>query len=272
MESKKSTVDPREVEQFSRIAEEWWDPHGKFKPLHDINPVRVEWILERVQGSGIRNQKQESSPTPDPRTLSSLRLLDIGCGGGLICEPMARLGAHVTGIDASEKNIAVAKLHAKRSGLDINYRCTTAEALVNESWVMGHGSNTSLTTHDSKPMTYDVVLALEIVEHVSDVELFVKSCAHLVKPGGLIIMSTLNRTLKSYAMAIVGAEYVLRLLPRGTHDWNRFLKPHELCRKLMKYDIEIVDMTGLAMNPLSWTWELSPKDLGVNYMVCGIKK
>lgn len=235
MEPKTSTVDAEEVEQFSRIAGEWWNPHGKFKPLHEINPVRLSWMQEKIG------------------TVSGKSLLDIGCGGGLVCEPMARLGANVTGIDASEKNIAVAKLHAEQSGLTIDYRATTAEDLA--------ASGTA----------YDVVLALEIVEHVADVDLFVKSCAQLVKPGGLIIMSTLNRTLKSYAFAIVGAEYVLRWLPRGTHDWKKFLQPAELCRSLQKNNIAITEMTGMVLNPLTWKWHMNPKDLDVNYLVAGKK-
>jgi len=239
MESKTGTVDADEVEQFSRIASEWWNPHGKFKPLHDLNPTRIGWIKNRIQDSGFRIQ--------------DIHLLDIGCGGGLICEPMARLGASVTGIDASGKNIAVAKLHAEGAGLTIDYRATTAEDLADSG------------------TQFDVVLALEIVEHVADVELFVKSCARLVKPGGLIIMSTLNRSLKAYAFAIVGAEYVMRLLPRGTHDWKKFLKPSELCRALQRNDIVIEEMTGMVLDPLTWKWRLNPKDLDVNYLVAGKK-
>lgn len=251
MESKSSTVDKEEVEQFSRIASEWWNPHGKFKPLHDIGPVRLEWIIKgiRHQASGI----SEKSPSPMPNSLKNVRLLDIGCGGGLISEPLARLGANVTGIDASEKNIAVAKLHAEQSGIAVDYRATTAEDLL------------------ATGAKYDVVLALEIVEHVANVDLFVKCCAELVKPGGIIIMSTLNRTFKSYAFAIVGAEYVMRVLPRGTHDWNKFLKPAELCRALQKNDITISEMTGLVLDPLSWKWKLKASDLDVNYLVAGKK-
>lgn len=232
---KHSTVDPSEIEKFSRIADEWWDPRGKFKPLHDLNPARIEWIRDRAHPSGKT-------------------LLDIGCGGGLVCEPMARLGAKVTGIDASEKNIKVASLHAEQSGLDIDYRCTAAEELLDSG------------------AQFDVVLALEIVEHVADVPAFIAACAGLVKPGGLLIMSTLNRTVKSYAMAIIGAEYVLRLLPRGTHDWNKFLKPHELHRHMSNSGIEVREMTGLVLNPLAWKWETNPKDLDVNYMLMGCKK
>lgn len=238
MESKTSTVDAAEVEQFSRIASEWWSPYGKFKPLHDINPLRIGWIQGKIGDGQIPGKT----------------LLDIGCGGGLVCEPFARLGAKVTGIDASEKNIEVAKLHAGQSGLAIDYRCTAAEALA------------------ATGAQYDVVLALEIIEHVANIDLFVQSCAALVKPGGLIVMSTINRTFKAYAFAIIGAEVVMRVLPRGTHDWKKFLKPSELCRALQHHHITIDEMTGMVMNPLKWKWELHSKDLDVNYLVAGTKK
>jgi 2-polyprenyl-6-hydroxyphenyl methylase / 3-demethylubiquinone-9 3-methyltransferase len=238
MKTKNSTVDAAEVEQFSRIADEWWQPHGKFKPLHDMGPVRIGWIKAQIE---------RHFP------LEGLHLLDIGCGGGLMCEPFARLGASVTGIDASEKNIGVAKAHAEQFGLLIDYRATTAEALAESG------------------TPYDVVLALEIVEHVADVELFVVSCAKLVKPGGLLIMSTLNRTMKSYAFAIIGAEYVMRLLPRGTHHWNKFLKPSELCRSITRNNLSVDAMTGMIMHPLSWKWQLSSSDLDVNYVVAAKK-
>jgi len=230
-----STVDADEIERFSRIADEWWDERGKFKPLHRINPVRIGYILE------------QAGP------LEGLRLLDIGCGGGLIAEPMARLGASVTAIDASEKNIKVASLHAERGGLTIDYRCTTAEDLL------------------ATGAPFDVVLSLEIVEHVADVEAFVAAACGLVKPGGLMIWSTLNRTAKSYALAIVGAEYVLRWLPRGTHTWSKFLKPSELCTQLRRNDMELVDMTGMVMNPLTFKWELNARDVSVNYLLAARK-
>ncbi|MDX2113146.1 MAG: bifunctional 2-polyprenyl-6-hydroxyphenol methylase/3-demethylubiquinol 3-O-methyltransferase UbiG [Alphaproteobacteria bacterium] len=244
MESKSSTIDPREVEQFSKIADEWWDPRGKFKPLHDINPLRIEWIKERVQGAGLG--------------LQGASLVDIGCGGGLMCEPFARLGAKVTGIDASEKNIAVAKPHAERSGLDIDYRCMTAEDLV--SSVIRHPSS-----------GFDIVLALEIIEHVADVPLFVASCCQLVRPGGLLFISTINRTPMSYVKAIIGAEYVLRLLPRGTHDWKKFLRPSEIERELSKHGAELCEMSGMVLNPLKWQWYWDPKDLSVNYIMMARK-
>ncbi len=234
-----NTVDKDEIERFSRIADEWWDPHGKFAPLHRINPLRVEWITNRIQDSGFRIQE--------------ISLLDIGCGGGLISEPMAKLGMQVTGIDASEKNITVAKLHAEKSGLNIDYRCTTAEDLL--------GTQTQ----------YDIVLALEIIEHVADIPAFVACVCKLAKPGGLVIFSTLNRTAKAYAFAIVGAEYVLRWLPRGTHTWNKFVKPSELSRHLRTNNAEVKDMTGMVMNPLTMKWELKENDLSVNYLITAVK-
>jgi 2-polyprenyl-6-hydroxyphenyl methylase/3-demethylubiquinone-9 3-methyltransferase len=187
------------------------------------------------------------------RSLAGLTLLDIGCGGGLLCEPMARLGAKVTGIDASEKNIAVASLHAQKMRLDIDYRCATAETLLESGNV------------------YDVVLALEIIEHVADTAVFLRSCAALVKPGGLLFMSTLNRTAKSYGLAIIGAEYVLRWLPRGTHQWQKFLKPSELCEGLRKEGMDIIHMTGMAFSPLRNAWNLSDTDLGVNYILTAVR-
>ncbi|MCE2926174.1 MAG: bifunctional 2-polyprenyl-6-hydroxyphenol methylase/3-demethylubiquinol 3-O-methyltransferase UbiG [Rickettsiales bacterium] len=254
MEPKTSTVDAAEVEQFSKIASEWWNPKGKFKPLHDINPHRIEWILERLAVCSSQFAEDANNPPTanrQPLTLKGLRLLDIGCGGGLMCEPFARLGAQVTGIDASEKNISVAKLHAEQSGLRIDYRCTTAEA------------------HDTSG--YDVIFALEIIEHVADVPLFVESCCKLLKPGGLIFISTINRTPMSYVKAIIGAEYVLRLLPRGTHDWNKFLRPSEIERELSKHSVDVVEMSGMVLNPLKWEWYWNPKDLSVNYMMMSRK-
>ncbi len=237
-----TTIDPDEIERFSRIASQWWDVHGKFKPLHVINPIRIGYIREQVtKHFGI---------APDaPAPFSTLSLLDIGCGGGLISEPMARLGATVTGIDASEKNIKVASLHAQQSALDIDYRATSAEAL-GESGVR-----------------YDVVLALEIIEHVADIPAFVAACCKLLKPNGLMVWSTINRTPKSYALAIVGAEYVLRWLPRGTHTWAKFVKPSELHEQLRKNGLGVTDMTGMTMNPLNFKWKLTKNDLSVNYLL-----
>jgi 2-polyprenyl-6-hydroxyphenyl methylase/3-demethylubiquinone-9 3-methyltransferase len=271
MKAQTNTVDHSEIEKFSAMASEWWNPHGKFKPLHAINPLRIEWIRERIQDSGFRIQEESNinSPNPEsriPAPLKGIRLLDIGCGGGLISEPMARLGALVTGIDASEKNIAVAKLHAERSGLSIDYRCTTAEQLLEDS-----GKNISPESRILNPVPFNVVLALEIVEHVADVDAFVAASAALLKPGGLMIYSTLNRTAKSFALAIVGAEYVLRWLPRGTHSFEKFLRPSELCAHLRHNNIEVTEMTGMVMSPLNFKWRMDAKDLGVNYLVAGKK-
>ncbi|MEQ1704653.1 MAG: bifunctional 2-polyprenyl-6-hydroxyphenol methylase/3-demethylubiquinol 3-O-methyltransferase UbiG [Rickettsiales bacterium] len=235
-----SSVDAEEIERFSRIAEEWWDTGGKFAPLHSMNPVRIEYIKDMIIKHFV--------------AMDSLSLLDIGCGGGLIAEPMARLGAKVTAIDASEKNIKVAGLHAEKMGLAIDYRCTTAEDLATSG------------------ASFDVVLSLEIVEHVADIDLFIKSACKLLKPDGIIILSTLNRTVKSYALAIVGAEYIMRMLPVGTHTWNKFLRPSELCRLLEQNQIEIDELMGMVMNPISWKWRLDSKDLAVNYLVVGKKK
>ena len=245
-DSPHTTIDPAEIERFSRIAEEWWDPAGKFAPLHRLNPVRIGYIRDRV---AAHRQRDALSGSP----LAGLDLLDIGCGGGLLCEPMTRLGARVTGIDAAERNIATASLHAEGQGLAIDYRATTAEALAESG------------------KQYDVVLALEIVEHVADVALFLRCCCRLVKPGGLLFLSTLNRTPKAWVLAIAGAEYVLRWLPRGTHDWKKFLKPSEVVRGLRGGDIETREIVGVVYSPLSRTWSLNTGDLDVNYMLYGTK-
>ena len=241
------TVDPAEVERFSRIADEWWDPAGKFAPLHRLNPVRIGYIRDRV-AAHWRRDALSGHP------LEGLSLLDIGCGGGLLSEPMTRLGARVTGVDASARNVAVASLHAERQGLAVDYRQGTAEALAAEG------------------ARFDVVLALEIVEHVSDVGLFLRSCGEMVKPGGLLFLSTLNRTAKAWALAIVGAEYVLGWLPRGTHDWKKFLKPSEVARGLRAGGIEIDDIVGVVYSPLGRQWSLNKGDLDVNYMLSGVAR
>lgn len=245
-----STIDPEEVGQFNAIASEWWDERGKFAPLHRMNATRIGYIRDRINtqfgqlvgGSGV-------SATP----LKNLSLLDVGCGGGLICEPMARLGANVTGVDAGDANIATAKAHAEQSGLTIDYRATTAEDLA------------------AQRLQYDVVLALEIVEHVADPALFYQCLAQLVKPGGLLIMSTLNRTLKSYAMAIVGAEYVLRWLPRGTHDWNKFIRPSEMANSMASQGLTVIDSCGITYHPIHQKFALHPTDLAVNYLITAKK-
>ncbi len=238
------TVDPAEVERFSRIADEWWDPAGKFAPLHRLNPVRIAYIRDRVAAHW-----QRDALNGEP--LTGLSLLDIGCGGGLISEPMTRLGASVTGVDASARNIATASVHATRQDLAIDYRQGTAEALAESG------------------AQFDVVLALEIVEHVADVDLFLRSCGRLVKPGGLLFLSTLNRTAKAWVLAIAGAEYVLGWLPRGTHDWKKFLKPSEVTRGLRAGGIDPQEIVGVVYAPLSRKWSLNRNDLDVNYMLYG---
>ena len=235
------TVDAAEIARFSAIADAWWDPNGKFRPLHVFNPVRIKFIRDAILGHFGRQGG-------DLRPLQGLRLLDIGCGGGLLCEPLVRLGATVTGIDAAERNIEVARLHAAQSGLEIDYRCMTAEALVEAG------------------ETFDVVLSMEVVEHVADPDLFLACVGRLTRPGGLAVAATLNRTAKSFALAIVGAEYVLRWLPRGTHDWRKFLRPAELARGLRRGGLAVTRTAGVAFNPLQQRWSLSD-DLAVNYMM-----
>ena len=244
-ETAHSTVDTAEIERFSRIAEEWWDPNGKFAPLHRLNPLRLGYIRGRA-AAHWRRDPLSGAP------LEGLSLLDIGCGGGLLCEPMARLGAAVTGIDAAERNIATARRHAEGQGLAIDYRETTAEALAAEG------------------RQFDIVLALEIIEHVADIGLFLRSCGQLTKPGGLVFLSTLNRTAKAWALAIAGAEYVLRWLPRGTHDWRKFLKPSEAVRGLRSAGVETQEIVGVVYSPLSRAWSLNKRDLDVNYMLYGV--
>jgi 2-polyprenyl-6-hydroxyphenyl methylase/3-demethylubiquinone-9 3-methyltransferase len=248
MQMTASTVDPDEIAHFSRMAEEWWDEHGKFRPLHQMNPTRIAYLRERIC---LHYGIEGGSLAP----FKDLSLLDIGCGGGLISEPFARLGAQVTGIDASARNIEVASLHARKMGLSIDYRATQPETLL----------------ETETPPSYDVVLALEIIEHVADRAAFVQACARLLKPGGILFVSTLNRTLKSWALAILGAEYVLRWLPRGTHDWHKFVTPAELTEELRACDLRVSHMTGLVYHPLRRSWRVEERDVDVNYIVAVIR-
>ncbi len=240
-----TTIDPGEVERFSRMAGEWWDPCGKMAVLHRFNPVRLAYVRD----AACRQFHRDAGRPP---CLEGLRILDIGCGGGLLCEPLARLGASVIGADPSPDNIEAARLHAGRGGLSIDYRVTTAEALA------------------AAGERFDVVLAMEVVEHVADLGLFVRSCAGMIAPGGLMVAATLNRTLKSFALAIVGAEYVLRWLPRGTHRWDKFVTPDELEAAMTRAGLRVRAETGVIYNPLTEEWRLS-SDMDVNYMLAAEK-
>jgi 2-polyprenyl-6-hydroxyphenyl methylase/3-demethylubiquinone-9 3-methyltransferase len=233
------SVDATEVAKFSAMAAEWWDPAGKFAPLHKFNPVRLRFIRDIAAAHFNRKGL---------RPFEALDLLDIGCGGGLLCEPMSRLGFAVTGVDPSEKNIGTARAHAAAGGLPIAYRASSAEVLAAEG------------------ATFDVVLNMEVVEHVADLKAYLHACARLVRPGGLMFVATLNKTLKSLALAKIGAEYVLRWLPPGTHDWNRFVEPGELRRLLEGAGLNPLKTQGVAFDPLAWDWCLS-SDTDINYMV-----
>ncbi|UWR88394.1 bifunctional 2-polyprenyl-6-hydroxyphenol methylase/3-demethylubiquinol 3-O-methyltransferase UbiG [Phaeobacter inhibens] len=246
MQAPQSTVDPSEIAKFEAMAAEWWDPTGKFKPLHMLNPCRLDYITQQIAAEFDRDL---SSDAP----FSGLRLLDIGCGGGLLSEPMARLGADVVGADAAAGNIPVAHVHAQQSGLDIDYRHTTAEALAEAG------------------EQFDVVLNMEVVEHVADPLSYLTATRQLLKPGGLQICSTINRNPKSYAMAIFGAEVVMRWLPRGTHEWSKFITPDELFDLLTKSGLTPVDRKGFVFNPMFWSWSLSERDLSVNYVTASTK-
>jgi 2-polyprenyl-6-hydroxyphenyl methylase/3-demethylubiquinone-9 3-methyltransferase len=239
------TVDPGEIARFSAMAADWWNPHGQFKPLHRFNPVRLAYLRDRLTGHFRRDANAAQS-------LSGLRILDIGCGGGLLAEPLTRLGARVTGIDASRTTVAVARLHAAEMGLTIDYREASAEAL--------HAAGER----------FDVVLNMEVVEHVADRAAFLAAAAGMVAPGGIMVVATLNRTAKSYALAIVGAEYILGWLPRGTHDWNKFVKPDELTAELAATGLAVEQVTGVTYNPIADRWSLGT-DTGVNYMVLTTK-
>ncbi|MCT8988771.1 bifunctional 2-polyprenyl-6-hydroxyphenol methylase/3-demethylubiquinol 3-O-methyltransferase UbiG [Chelativorans sp. SCAU2101] len=242
---RRSTIDASEVERFSALAGEWWNPNGKFRPLHKFNPVRLAYIRDHVAARFGR----------DPRAaepFKGLRILDIGCGGGLLCEPMARLGAEVVGADASETNIEVAKLHAAEAGVRVDYRAETAESLAEQG------------------ETFDVILNMEVVEHVADINLFIEKCAQMLRPGGIMFIATINRTLKALGLAIIGAEYVLRWLPRGTHQYGKLVRPEELERALTAAGLVTIDRTGVVYNPLSDRWQRS-RDMDVNYIVLAEK-
>jgi 2-polyprenyl-6-hydroxyphenyl methylase/3-demethylubiquinone-9 3-methyltransferase len=240
----RSTVDHAEIAKFEAMAEAWWDPTGKFRPLHRLNPVRVQFIRDRLAQTLGRNPNE-------PQPLRGLSVLDIGCGGGLLAEPLARLGATVTGIDAAERNIAIARDHAEKVGVKVTYLPCTAEDLAAQG-EPGGGK-------------FDAVLAMEIVEHVADLDSFVGSCAELLKPNGTLFVATLNRTVKSFAMAIVGAEYVLRWLPRGTHDWKRFLRPSELAQHLRARGLVLRELAGVTYHPFDDSFALG-RDCSVNYL------
>ena len=240
-----TTIDPEDVARFSAIANEWWDPDGKFKPLHRFNPIRLQYIRDRLCAQFGRD-------TQSLRPFDGLRVLDVGCGGGLISEPLSRMGADVTGIDASDRNVGTARVHAEKSGLDIDYRVTTVEELA----AMGD--------------TFDAVISMEVVEHVADVDLFLDGCATLMDANGAIVLATLNRTPKSFAFGIVGAEYIMRWLPRGTHDWKKFVRPSELARGLRRNRVSVNDISGLTFNPLIGEWKIS-NDVSVNYVLLGTR-
>ena len=246
MPSADSTIDPAEIEKFQAMAAEWWDPNGKFRPLHMLNPCRLDYITGQIAAEFDRDLAA-------PRPFEGLSLLDIGCGGGLLSEPMARLGATVTGADAAQGNIPVARVHAQAQGLQIDYRHTTAEALVEEG------------------ARFDVILNMEVVEHVADPQAYLQACHDLLKPGGLMVCSTLNRTPKAYMLAIVGAERVMRWLPRGTHDWAKFITPDELCGFMRNAGLDPVDRKGMVFRPATWSWSLSDTDLSVNYVTTSLR-
>ncbi|MDA9731192.1 bifunctional 2-polyprenyl-6-hydroxyphenol methylase/3-demethylubiquinol 3-O-methyltransferase UbiG [Candidatus Pelagibacter sp.] len=240
---KSNTINKKEIEKFSKIAEEWWDPTGKFKPLHKFNPIRISYIKKNILNT-FKIKK-------DTEILKGVKILDIGCGGGLLSEPMARLGAEVVGIDASEKNINVAKIHAKKSDLKIEYFCSSPENFKTDK-------------------KFDVILNMEIIEHVEDVSFFLKSCAKLLRKNGVMFVATLNKTLKSYLFAIIGAEYVLRWLPIGTHEWEKFVKPEELVKITKTCNLTLDDLSGVKFNLINNEWDIS-NDKSVNYIAKFVK-
>ena len=246
MQEKLTTVDPAEVAKFEAMALEWWDLEGKFKPLHMLNPCRLDYITKQIATEFNRNLK-ESLP------FKGLRILDIGCGGGLLCEPMARLGADVVGADAAKNNIPVAQIHAQKQNLEIDYRHTTAEDLEKEGEV------------------FDIILNMEVIEHVPQPLTYLSACHQLMRPGGLHICSTLNRNLKSFAYAIIGAEWIMQWLPKGTHDWKKFITPDELFKLLSQAGFEPLDRKGFVFNKLEWSWSVSVENLDVNYVTTSKK-
>ena len=240
---KTNTINKEEIEKFSKIADEWWNPNGKFKPLHKFNPIRISYIKDNISNFfKIKNKK---------KPLENVKILDIGCGGGLLSEPMKRLGAEVVGIDASNKNIQVAKIHAKKNKLDIKYFCASPENFETEK-------------------KFDVILNMEIIEHVDDVDFFLKSCSNLLKKDGIMFIATLNKTLKSYIFAIIGAEYIMRWLPIGTHDWEKFIKPDYLVDTLKKYNLSLSKINGMKFNLIKDEWSIS-SDNSVNYISLFVK-
>lgn len=241
-----TTVDPQEVAKFEAMAAEWWDPNGKFKPLHMLNPTRLDYITRQIAAEFDRDLN-------GAKPFDGLRILDIGCGGGLLCEPVARLGAKIVGADAAAGNIPVARVHAEQSGLIIDYRNTTAEALAEAG------------------EQFDVILNMEVVEHVAEPLSYLTACQKLLRPGGLHICSTINRNPKSFAMAIVGAEFIMRWLPKGTHQWEKFITPDELFDLLLRAGLEPVDKKGFKFDPLGWRWSISDTDLSVNYVTAALK-
>tara|TARA_R110002096_G_scaffold113077_1_gene245940 strand:+ start:13741 stop:14481 length:741 start_codon:yes stop_codon:yes gene_type:complete len=241
-----NTIDPAEVAKFEAMAAEWWDVDGKFKPLHMLNPTRLDYIVDQIAAEFARDLSVKEP-------LKGLRILDIGCGGGLLSEPMARLGATVIGADAAAGNIPVARIHAQQSGLNIDYRHTTAEAIA------------------ASGEQFDVVLNMEVVEHVADPLGFLTACQELLKPGGLLLCSTINRNPKSYVVAIIGAERIMRWLPKGTHEWDKFITPDELYSLIKNAGLIPVDRKGFVFNPLTWSWSISSRDLSVNYVTASVK-